>query len=323
MFSKTFNESITSMAFHQESPYLATSSYSGTTIEILKIENNAISSERKITLSGENNPINSLFWSNDSIICIDNYAKQISKINSETGEILSKFTHLHSRGFETIDQIKHDNENIYLVASKKIHPPTIEKLNLDIDHKKLENIFILDSNLALIQSCSLLGNIIQAKFNPSQNNILVVSKYLDGTTLFILDMSLNIIKKVNISPEKAISAFIAINNEISIVLQIGQNSFKTIYSRFDCDLTKKIEYKEYKDSYKVDQYINSIFGYNDMVITEIFTRDNDKSNLIFYNVNSNKIVGKTESYGFMETMAFNEKYIAWSENNKIKVVKTA
>ena len=81
MFSRTSNEPITSMAFHPSSSYLATSSYSGTSIEILRIENNTIFSERKIVLSGENNPINSLIWSNDSIICIDNYAKQISKIS--------------------------------------------------------------------------------------------------------------------------------------------------------------------------------------------------------------------------------------------------
>ena len=112
MFSRTSNEPITSMAFHPSSSYLATSSYSGTSIEILRIENNTILSERKIVLSGENNPINSLIWSNDSIICIDNYAKQISKINSETGEFLSKFSHMHSRGFETIDQIEYENKNI-------------------------------------------------------------------------------------------------------------------------------------------------------------------------------------------------------------------
>jgi len=323
MFSKSSNEPITSMAFHQDSSHLATSSYSGTTIEILKIENNTILSERKIALTGENNPINSLIWSNDSIICIDNYAKQISKINSETGEILSKFSHIHSRGFETIDQIEYKNENIYLVSSKKIHPPTIEKLNLEIDHKNLENIFILNNNLEIIKSCSIQGNAIQAKFNPAHNNILVVSKYLDGTCLFVLDMSLNIIKKVKLSSQKAISAFIVTNNDISILLQVSQNGFKTIYSRLNYDLTKEIEYKEYKDSYKVDQYINSIFGYSSIVITEIFTRNNDKSNLFFYNTNNKKIIGKTESYGFMETVAFNKKYVAWSENNKIKVVKIA
>lgn len=324
MLDKKVKYAITSLAFNQNNEYLAVSSYSSDVIEICKIENDAIKTEKEIKLKGENNPINSLIWSNNFLICINDNSKQISKIDFQTGSTEAEFTHEHSRGFESIDRLNLINGNKYLVSSKKIHPPTIEKLNINISHKDLENIFILDDDLKLLSSCSVPGNIIQARFYERDQSIIVISKYLDGTTLYILDMLLNIKNKIKITDGKALSAFIAVNSEISVLLQINKDEVRTDFIRLNESLSRIEEHKEFKDSkfsLNNPEYINSVFGYKNILVTEVFTRKDSKSYLKYFDLDQNKLVETYETYGFMEAMAFSEKFTAWAENNKIKVIE--
>ncbi|UNW08247.1 hypothetical protein MOV98_17395 (plasmid) [Acinetobacter variabilis] len=168
------------------------------------------------------------------------------------------------------------------------------------------------------------GNIIQARFYESDQSIIVISKYLDGTTLYFLDMSLNIKNKIKITDEKALSAFIAVNSKISVLLQINKDEVKTDFIRLNETLSRIEEHKEFKDSkfsLNIPEYINSVFGYKNILVTEVFTCKDSKSYLKYFDLNQNKLVETYETYGFMEAMAFSEKFIAWAENNKIKVIE--
>ncbi|HCQ9935533.1 TPA: hypothetical protein OMR11_002886, partial [Acinetobacter baumannii] len=58
-----------------------------------------------------------------------------------------------------------------------------------------------------------------------------------------------------------------------------------------------------------------------ILVTEVFTRKDSKSYLKYFDLDQNKLVETYETYGFMEAMAFSEKFTAWAENNKIKVIE--
>lgn len=97
MLDKKVKYAITSLAFNHNGNLLALSSYSNDEVEVCKIENKSIKTEKKIKLTAGNNPANSLVWSANFLVCIDAYAKQISKINYENGILESVFTHSHAR----------------------------------------------------------------------------------------------------------------------------------------------------------------------------------------------------------------------------------
>ncbi|UUS62510.1 MULTISPECIES: hypothetical protein [unclassified Acinetobacter] len=328
MIDKKVEYAITSLAFHETKNILAASSYSTDTVEIFKVENNALKSEKELTLKGGNNPLNSLIFTNNFLVCIDDFSKQISKINYKTNEIVAIFSHEHSRGFESIDCLKDFEDplkNLFVLGSKKIHPPTIKKLGLVAEHQNLENIFLLDNDLVKIKSTSIPGNVIQTKFNVNKKTILVISKFLNGTTLYVLDFNLNILNKVHLSNRKSLTAFLEIsNNSIFIVLQINQDGIKSEFIKLSADNLKIIEshcYEDSKFSANIKEYINSIFCYKSYLITELYCREKDKSELNFYNLLDENLVKKIDTFGFMESMAFNQNLMAWSENNKIKVIE--
>lgn len=325
MLDKKVKYAITSLAFNHNGNLLALSSYSNDEIEVCKIENNLIKTEKKIKLTAGNNPANSLVWSANFLVCIDAYAKQISKINYETGTIEEVFTHSHARVFESIDLMNIDDQQYYLIGSRKIHPPTIEKMEIDVSYEKLKNIFIINEDLKIFRSCSIPGNVLQVKFDEDHQKVFVVSTYLDGTSLFVLDTSLNIEYKIILTSRRAISAFIALSNKVSVLCQVNQKDFKSVFSNINysfSEVESYIKFEDLKFTEKNNEYINSIFGYKKILVAEFFNRDIGESFLSFIDTELNEKLKNIQVDGFMESMALNEKFIAWSENNKIRVIES-
>ena len=325
MLDKKVKYAITSLAFNHNGNLLALSSYSNDEIEVCKIENNSIKTEKKIKLTAGNNPANSLVWSANFLVCIDAYAKQISKINYENGILESVFTHSHARVFESIDLMSINDQQYYLIGSKKIHPPTIEKLKIDVSYENLKNIFIINEGLKVFRSCSIPGNVLQAKFDEDHQKVFVVSTYLDGTSLFVLDTSLNIEHKIILTPKRAISAFIALGNKVSVLCQVNHKDFKSVFSNINysfSEVESYIKFEDLKFTEKNNEYINSIFGYKKILVAEVFNRDIGESFLSFIDTELNEKLKNIQVYGFMESMALNEKFIAWGENNKIRVIES-
>ena len=65
-----------------------------------------------------------------------------------------------------------------------------------------------------------------------------------------------------------------------------------------------------------------IFGYKKILVAEFFNRDIGESFLSFIDTELNEKLKNIQVYGFMESMALNEKFIAWGENNKIRVIES-
>lgn len=325
MIDKKMSHAITSLAFNQKGNLLAVSSYSSDQIEVYSTQD--VTFQKNIKLTNGYNPLNSLVWTKDYLISIDDEAKKISFIDYLEGKIIHQFSNEHVRGFESIDHIELSNKNLILAASKKIHPPTIEKLNLDIDHKDLNNLFIIDIENNEHQAKAIPGNLLQAKFiNHTDNfySIIAVTRDSFGTKVILLDSNLNLIKEYEISKISAEKAFIAVSNfDISIVCHLNQKYEKTVYASYDIrdfKLITLISSSETKFETKLNSYLNSVFSYKNKKLLEKYLR-NDHSSLEIFDIKSDEIFFNSNSYGFMEAVAFTDNYVALSENNTLKVVK--
>lgn len=325
MIDKKMSYALTSLAFNPTGNLLAVSSYSSDQIEIYSTQD--IVFQKHIKLTNGYNPLNSLIWMKDYIVAIDDEAKKISFIDYQDGQVAHQFSNEHVRGFESIDHIELINKNLILAASKKIHPPTIKKLNIDIDHKDLNNLFIIDIEHNEHQAKAIPGNLLQAKFINHVNSpyaVVAVTRDSFGTKVVFLDSNLNLIKEHEISKKGAVKAFIAISNtDISVVCHLNQKDEKTVYVSFDVIDSKiitLINFIESKFEKKLNSYLNSVFAYKNTKILENYLR-NDDSNLKIFDNKTDQIFFDFKSYGFMEAVAFSDNFIALSENNNLKVVK--
>jgi len=312
---------ITSLSFNDDSSLLAVSSYSDKKIDIYSISK--YEKLKSIELTDSYNPENSILWIDNTIICIDDNAKKISFIDYESGKIINEFNHLHVRGFQSLDSVEFENQTYILATGKKIHPPTIEKLGLDIDYKELSNLFLLDTKGNLIESISIAGNIINAKFinGNAEKLIYIIYRNIEGTFASLFSIYFDQFKVNQLSSNGAMNAFIANTNKyLSIVLQFKKTNYPSMYVKYDSNNLAKVDNEYYETSRYVSNsegYINSIFGSGSLTLTETLIK-NDISELKISNDELEII--KFKSYGFMESVAFGKNIIAWSENNYINLV---
>lgn len=314
---------ITSLAFNSKGDLLAASSYSDKQIDVFSL--NTFDKVKSIDLTDCYNPENSILWIENTIVCIDDNAKKISFIDYEKGSIVNEFTHLHARGFESIDYVEIDDKGYILASGKKIHPPTLEKLGLEIDHKNLSNLFLMDLKGNLIDSCSIKGNILKAKFINfrSEKLVFVISRNIEGTFVYLLSDEFDILKEHRLTAFSAINAFIASNKKNTYVaLQFKNETNPTLFVKYatnDFSVITKENFINSKYFNSNEGYVNSVFSSDTLSLIETLVK-NDDSLLKIVDEESSNLIGEFESYGFMESVAFKEKRIAWSENNYINVV---
>ena len=113
------------------------------------------------------------------------------------------------------------------------------------------------------------------------------------------------------------------NSDISIVCHLNQKYEKTVYASYDIrdfKLITLISSSETKFETKINSYLNSVFSYKNKKLLEKYLR-NDHSSLKIFDIKSDEIFFNSNSYGFMEAVAFTDNYVALSENNTLKVVK--
>lgn len=315
---------ITSLAFNSNSDLLAASSYSENKIDIYSIQSDE--KIKSIALTNCYNPENSILWIEDTIVCIDDNAKKISFIDYQKGSLVNEFSHLHARGFESIDHIKIEDKDYILASGKKIHPPTIEKLGLSIDHKNLSNLFLIDMKGNLICSGSIKGNILKSKFIDTQfekNLIIVISRNIEGTFSYLLNLDFDMLKENKLTAFSATNAFIASNLfTVSLALQLKNEINPTLFVKYDAtnlEIVSKENFVNSKYFKNKDGYINSVFSSGSLSVIETFIK-NENSLLEIIDDESKYTKDEFEVYGFMESVAFGKNLIAWSENNYINLV---
>ena len=82
---------------------------------------------------------------------------------------------------------------------------------------------------------------------------------------------LNIEHKIILTPKRAISAFIALGNKVNVLCQVNEKDFKSVFSKINdsfSEVESYIKFEDLKFTEKSNEYINSIFGHKNILVTD-------------------------------------------------------